>query len=160
CGMAVVAVGLLRRRLPLGLHGDRSTAVGAAAPLGDVVVMRAPVGQLAAGIVVPPAEFIMAALLDVIDRRRRAEPHFPIQLLRRLLDLEWATLGIRADARLDPGQLADPTVADQLARQAESPIRSLLAANLENAIRFLGNLDQRFAFLDGQGQRLLAVDIL
>ena len=46
---------------------DRSAVVHAEAPLGDVVVMGAPVGHLAAGVFVPPAELVMAAFLDVID---------------------------------------------------------------------------------------------
>ena len=79
--MAVVAVGLLGRGRAFGLDRDRAAAVGTEAPLGDVVVMGAPVGHLAAGVFVPPAEFVMAALLDVIDLRRRAQARSPSSAL-------------------------------------------------------------------------------
>ena len=52
------------------------------APLGDVVVVRAPVGHLAAGVLVPPAELVMAALLDVGHVGGRALPEVPVELLR------------------------------------------------------------------------------
>ena len=39
------------------------------APLGDVVVMGTPVGHLAAGILVPPAELVVAASRMIGDVR-------------------------------------------------------------------------------------------
>ena len=52
-------------------------------PGGDVDVVGAPVGELAARVFVPPAEIVVAALLDVVDLRRLAEPEVPIEFLRR-----------------------------------------------------------------------------
>ena len=65
-----------------GRGGDRAGVVLAEAPLGDVVVVRAPVGQLAAGVLVPPAELVVAPLLDVGDVGRRALPEVPVEPLR------------------------------------------------------------------------------
>ena len=42
------------------LDGDRAAAVHVQGPLGDVEVVGAPVGHLAAGVLVPPAELVVA----------------------------------------------------------------------------------------------------
>ena len=74
-----------------GFDAQGAGVVHAHRPLRDVDVVRAPVGELAAGVFVPPAEFVMRAAggvarvrgaraaLNVIDQRRLALPHFPIQ---------------------------------------------------------------------------------
>ena len=56
-------------------------------PGGDVDVVGAPVGELAARVFVPPAELVVAALLDVVDLRRLAEPDVPVEFLGRLGNL-------------------------------------------------------------------------
>ncbi len=53
-------------------------------PSGDVDVVGPPVGELAAGVFVPPAELVVAALLDVVDLRRLAEPDVPVEFCRRV----------------------------------------------------------------------------
>jgi hypothetical protein len=56
-------------------------------------------------------------------------------------------------------QLADATIAHQFARQAKSGITPLLAAGLQDTARFSGLLDEMFAFLNSQSQRLFAINI-
>src|SRR5262249_7475847 len=62
--MAVVAVRLRRRCCAGRLDGDGTIAVHAETPMGDVVVVSAPVGHLAAGIFVEPAELIGMPAVD------------------------------------------------------------------------------------------------
>src|SRR5207249_1535002 len=95
--VGVVAVGLVDRLGALGVDADRAAAVHAEAPLGDVVVVGAPVGHLAAGILVPPAELVVAALLDVVDRGGLAEPEVPVEPLGHRGRRERALLGVVAD---------------------------------------------------------------
>ena len=65
-------------------------AVEAHAPEGDVVVVGPPVGDGAAGVVVPEAEGDVAALGDVLDQGGLAEPHVPVERLGRFLGGERA----------------------------------------------------------------------
>ena len=53
-------------------------------PGGDIDVVRAPVGELAARVFVPPAELVVAALLAVRNLGRLAEPEVPVEFLWRL----------------------------------------------------------------------------
>ena len=165
--VAVVAVAAL---VGLGrlehFHRDGAAAVLVQGPLRDVQVVRAPVGHLAAGVVVPPAELVVAvrllALLAIGDLRGRAEPEVPVQALgdRRFRDR--AARRVAVDAALDGLDLADAAGADQLDRQAEhaAEIGSLLAAGLQDAAGVLDRLLDRQRLGDGQRQRLLAVDVL
>src|SRR5205814_810342 len=78
-GAVVVGVGHLEGRMAVVAVGaiggggagadDRAGAalIHAEGPLRDVVVVSAPVGHLAAGIFIPPAELVMAAFGDVFD---------------------------------------------------------------------------------------------
>ena len=57
-------------------------------------------------------------------------------------------------------ELADASVAHQFAGQAEPPVAALLGAGLEHDLVVAHGLDQPLAFVDGQRQRFLAVDVL
>ena len=57
-------------------------AIQTAAPKRDVIVMRAPIGQGPARVVIPVTKRKMATLLDVSDIRRWPLPEIPIQTLR------------------------------------------------------------------------------
>ena len=57
-------------------------------------------------------------------------------------------------------QLAEPSFADHLDRQAESMIAPLPRSDLYDAPRFLDDLPKPFAFVDGQGEWFLAIHIL
>ena len=65
--------------------------------------------------------------------------------------------GGQADA--DRAQVADAAVADQLAGAAETLVRALLAAGLEDDLRLVDRVAHRAAFGDRERQRLLAVDV-
>ena len=165
--MAVVAVAAL---VGLGrledLDGDGAAAVLVQGPLGDVEVVGTPVGHLAAGVLVPPAELVVAvrlvALLAIGDLRGRAEPEVPVQALGDGRLRERAARRVAADAALDGLDLADAAGADQLDRQAEhaAELGALLAAGLQDAAGVLDHLLDRQRLGDGQRQRLLAVDVL
>src|SRR5262249_32621131 len=57
--MAVEAIGAIRRRRAGARNTDGPTLVHSQRPLRDVVVMCTPVGHLAAGVFIPPAEVVM-----------------------------------------------------------------------------------------------------
>ena len=127
---------------------------------------RAPVGHLAAGVVVPPAELVVAvrlvALLAIGDLRGRAEPEVPVQPLGDGRFRERAARRVAVEAALDGLDLAEAAGADQLDRQAEqaAEVGALLAAGLQDAAGVLDRLLDRQRLGDGQRQRLLAVDVL
>src|SRR5262249_35148971 len=146
--MAVVAVRLLGRRLAGCLDGDGPVAVHAERPLGDVEVVSAPIGHLAATVLVPPAVLVMATLRNVVDLLTRAEPHVPVELGRDGSGLE-GPLGVGADATLDAADLAEPAGADDLGGEAKlaAHLDALLAARLEDAPGRLLHLDERLSLL-------------
>ena len=121
--------------------------------------MGAPVGELAAAVLIPPSEFIMTSFLDIRDIRGRAFPEIPVEPFGNLAGLEGAADRVVADAGLGRVDLADASVANQLAGQPVAIVGALLAAGLEDAVVFSGRLDHRLAFLDGQRQRFFAVDV-
>src|SRR5262249_39540885 len=123
--VAVEAVGVGRRRVAPPLHRDRPGFIHAQGPLGDVVVVGAPVGHLAAGILIPPAEIVVATLPAVFGLRRRAEPEVPVEPFGRPLGRERAADRVVADARLDAADRADAAIADQFAGQAEAGVGAL-----------------------------------
>ncbi len=131
-------------------------------PLADVDVVGAPVGELAAGVLVPPAEIAVAPLLAVVDLGRLAEPHVPVQLGGGLRHGERAAGRAVADGRRDLPDLADPARADHGHGQQEHPVvvAPLLGADLDDPAGLLGDLAELLALVDGQRQRLLAVDVL
>ena len=104
----------------------------------------------------------VAALLDVVDLRRLAQPHVPVQLAGGLLLGEGAAGGTAADGRGHPLDLADASGTHQRDGQEEDPvvIAPLLGADLHDAARLLGDPAEHLALVDRQRQRLLAVDVL
>ncbi len=142
------------------LDPERTGAIHPQAPVCDVVVMGAPVGQLAAGVLQPPAKVPVRPLGNVVRIERRPEPHIPVQVLRHGLSFErpagrpGGKVGFNL---LDP---ADPAVAHKFARQAKPAVRALLAADLEDTLGLTPDLHQFLALVNRQGQRLLAVDVL
>ncbi len=122
--------------------------------------MGAPVGHGAAGIIQPIAEPEMAAFRNIVVESRLALPEVPVQLAGHLLRPERSVVGTGGEERGDLGELAEPIVPHQLAGQAETRVAALLAAGLENSFRGLHGGHQPLAFVDSEGERLLAVDIL
>src|SRR5579875_2362278 len=109
-------------------------------------MMRTPIGHLAAGIIVPPAELIMTIGLSVLQAignlRSGTEPEVPIQFGRRLDRCDGTAGWIAADTAFDGLDFADAPGTHQLESQAKHAVinRSLLAAGLQDAARLLGNL--------------------
>ena len=77
--VAIVAVGLVRGLGAGGRDVHRARPVHTEGPLGDVVVVGAPVGELAAAILVPPSKFVMTSFLDVRDVGCRTFPEIPVE---------------------------------------------------------------------------------
>ena len=61
----------------------------------------APVGEFSAGVFVPPAEVIVASLLDVVDFGSLSEPHVPIEVCRWGGFGEGSTGGAAVDSACD-----------------------------------------------------------
>lgn len=107
-----------------------------------------------------PSELIMTSLFDEIDFGGPAEPEVPVELFGDGFGGIGAAFGVVADAGLDGLDSAEPAVADQFAGQAEASVGALLAADLEDGVLPSSDLDQSLSLGDGQGQGLLAVDVL
>ena len=65
-----------------GLDAQRAGLVHADGPLGDIDMMRAPIGHSTAGILKPKTEIVVASLLNVLNLWRLAQPRLPVQLGR------------------------------------------------------------------------------
>src|SRR5438093_4759514 len=122
-------------------------------------MVRAPVGHHPAGVLEPVAEGAVGALPDVFRLRGGAEPHVPVEPLRHRLGLERPAPRTVRDPRFDALDLAEAVVADQLAGEPKARVRPLLAAGLEDPAGLALGADELPALLDGEGERLLTVDI-
>ena len=147
-----------RRRDHFRFHVHR--AVQADGPAGNVVMMRAPVRDRAAGIIKPPAKLPVASLLHVIHLGSLAEPEVPIQFLR--------AAGRDGTARraTPPGtntshlfEFADAPVAHQFAGQMESLVAALLRAGLEHNSVIAHGFDDVSPFVNRQRERLFSIYI-
>ncbi len=122
--------------------------------------MRAPVGDGASRVVEPPAEGLMAALLEILHLRRLAEPQVPMKAVRHRLRLERAVAQAGRHEHRHLRELADPAVAHELAREPEQPVAALLRAGLQHDTLLAHRFDEALALVDRVGQRLLRVDVL
>ena len=133
--MAVVAI---LDALLLAFEGgdfDRAAVIHAECPLSHIIMVSAPVGHLAAGISVPPAELVMATLLNKGYIRGLALPKVPVEAFGRRFSLERAACIGVADACFDLLDLADAAILHEFAGKTElTQLRSLLAACLEDTI--------------------------
>ena len=166
-GFEVEVGGGVPKRLfgPGGLtvfDGDGAGEFGAHAPLGDVGVVTAPVGDLAAGVVEDPAEVDVAT---AGGKRGGAEPHIVVKrggdgfgglAVNGLVGVE----GAAGEAAEDGVEFAEAAIADDFAGFAEAGVGALLAAGLEDAVVFGDGGDHGAAFGDREGEGLFAVDIL
>src|SRR6185369_17433977 len=151
-------------RIELALADDLSWAVviHAQCPLGDIEMVRAPVGHLAAGIIPEETEVVMDTLLVVRPGRSGSEPHVVIELRRgRAVRHGWILSPIHAHQADEHAlDFTDATVADVFRRLEELGFGTLLAAALHDAFGLARGPHQRLAFLDEERQRLLAINIL
>ena len=153
-GMLGVGTVDLRGALTLGVFLQR--------PLGDVDVVRAPVGELAAGVFVPPAKLVVAPPLAVVHLRRLAEPHLPVEFLRRLRDGERTSRRTAVDADRHLLDVAEQPLVDHVHRSQELILLApLLRADEKLELRKLlrGGPGQP-VFLERQRERLLAEHVL
>ena len=144
----------LDRPLALGIFLQR--------PLRDVDMVRAPVGELATRIFVPPAEFIVAAAVAEGHLGRLTEPHVPIEAAGHILDRKGATDRACADAGRHFLDLAEQALVDDVHGPAELVLLSpLLRADEELELRkFFSGGPGELVLFKRERQRLLAEDVL
>ena len=119
----------------------RAAAVGADTPLGDVVVMRAPVGHLAAGIIGEPAELVMAPVGAIVRIRRRAEPEVPIQLRPAAWSAAARCPGRRGRCAYRRAPACRSCCCAPVRKPSGSGVGPLLAAGLEDRAVAPGGVD-------------------
>src|SRR5204863_1239675 len=94
-------------------------------PENDIVMMGAPVGHRATGVVVPIAEHGVATLWKVFHFGRLAQPEIPIEFLRHGQGLEWTFPQSRGKPNGGFLELSDTPIANQFASEAEARIAAL-----------------------------------
>src|SRR5579871_465118 len=117
-------------------------------------MVGSPVGHLAAGILIPPTEVVVAALGDVVDARGLAQPHLPIETLGNGSRFEGSPLRRRADAASDSFHLANspfPDDADRFEKTA-GHLASLLGPHLKDAFGRFQNFDDLLSLVDRERQ--------
>lgn len=141
--------------------------VHAEAPLGDVEVVGAPVGDHATAVFAegaPVGEVGMDAAGAehgvVFAPGGGAEPEVPVEAGFGGFGGEVAPAAGAADADVNFLDLAEGAIADQLAGSTEFAGGALHGAGLEDATVFAYGIDQGSGFVDGLGEGFFAVDIL
>jgi hypothetical protein len=87
-------------------------------------------------------------------------PHVPVEIFRHRRFLERPFTAARRQPHVDFLDLAEPSIANEFARQSKVSIAALLTSRLKDALRFLLRFNESFAFVDRQRQRFFAIDIL
>src|SRR5690606_8454323 len=137
-------------------------AVALQRPQRDVDVMCAPVGELAAGVFVPPAEVAVTALVSIVDERRLSEPAFPVELAGGIVLFEGSAAVAAVDAHSDSLHVADQSLLDHVDRPQEAfTVAAQLRANEEHLVGVpaAGAADE-LIFLERERERLLAENAL
>src|ERR1035438_3602886 len=101
----------------------------------------------------------MYTVLGVGHLRRAAQPCLVVQVGRDRHLFRVAAGRVHGQTDLDGMQLAEASIADQLAGDAELGSGALLAANLEGALLSTDDVAYRAAFGEGHGERFLDVDV-
>src|SRR5688572_3639578 len=96
--------------------------------------MRAEIGHLPAGVIPEPAEMVERAVWVVSPPRRRAEPHFVIQIGRRILirRIAKARRDVAEKVALHGNELPQPSAANELARPLIMRAGALLRSHLHD----------------------------
>ena len=131
-------------------------------PGGDVDVVRSPVGELATGILVPPAELVVAAFLPVVDQGGLALPEVPVEFLGRGCCRERPTGRTAVDPHGHFLDIAQKSFLDHVhGAQPTAAVTTLLGANEENfvAVLFAGVANQ-LVFFERQRQWFLTENVL
>ena len=136
------------------------------APLGDVEVVSAPVGDAATAVFA-----VVAPVWEVVVNAARtengvvgafgcgAEPEVPVEAGFKWFFGEIAELAGAADADIDILDFADAAVADEFAGGAEFAGGTLHGAELKDALIAANGVNHGAAFRDGVSHGLLTVDI-
>lgn len=148
-------------------HGAHALLIEADGPGGDIDVMGAPVGEFSAGILVPPAELVMAAFFGVIDLRSLAEPLVPIEFGRRSGGFEGAADLAAVDADGDLSDFAQESLLHHVDGAGEHALTyenaacgALLRADGKDAVGiFPASVADELVFFEREGQGLLAKDM-
>lgn len=124
--------------------------------------MGAPVGELAAGVLIPPAKLIVAALFPVIDLRRLSQPHIPVQVARRFGHRERSTGGSSVDADHDLFDVTQQPFLHHIDGSQEPIVTAaLLSPHQEDSVVILSaGVANQLVFFECQCERLLAEDML
>ena len=102
----------------------------------------------------------MAVLSVVRHHGRLADVEIPVQSFRNGHFREWAVDRAGGQTHDDMLELADAAVANQFAGEAEIAVAALLAADLNDALVVAHRFHEAFAFVNGERERFLGVDIL
>ncbi len=160
-------------RIAAAANGNRSIglSIELQRPVADIDVVGTPIGQLAARVLVPPAELIvavgvaatlavLAGQVPVVDFGCGSEPAIPVEFLRHIDDRNRWARRRTTNRCLKAIDFAKPTLGNDGHRLDEQVERaSLLRAHLNNTVGVLLYLANQLAFVDRQGQWLLAVDV-
>src|SRR5688572_20514590 len=120
--------------------------------------MSAEVCRLPAGVVPNEAEFIQTAIRVIRRVRRRSQPHLVVESFRYWHRLPAGTRAdkiVLCDERCDSLQLTYATIAYKFTAAADSVVRAMVAARLQNTFVFSHGFDHCFAIIDRQRQWLL-----
>ena len=150
------------RQRALAFDPRRAGVQPADRPLGNIDMVGTPIGELAAGVLDPPAERPMRPLRAVRPLRRRALPELVIEPLGDRLRRERAAVEPRVDADADRADLTEPPGPHQRDRlgKAASDLGPLLRADQQRASGPFGLANEVAALGDGDGRRLLEVHVL
>src|SRR5678815_3474847 len=102
----------------------------------------------------------MTTLRYVIVRCRLALPGIPVEPLRHRRRGKRAAMQTSRQHDLNVFESANPSIAHQLAREAKARVAPLLAASLQDPLRFANGCDKAASLINREGQRLLAIDVL
>ena len=166
-GVNELSAAFCRLEILGGFHLHGAVFIHAEAPLGDVDVMRAPVGDHAAaefaGLAPVREGFAFADRAEFVvegHERGRAAPHVPVEAF----GLRFFGVGVRrggiANTNGDAFDLADDTVANEFAGDAELLAGALHGAGLEHAVVLFDGFDDGDGLVDVVREGLLTIDVL
>ena len=133
-------------------------------------MVRAPVGQLAARVFIPPAELVVATRpafglavvagqIAKVSLGHGTEPAVPVEVLRGLGDGNVGAAWGAVDAAGRALEFADASGLKQRDRFDEPLVAALLGADLDDPSRLAAGLADQLAFGDRQRHRLFTVDV-
>ena len=129
---------------------DGTGFLHAGSPLGDINMMRAPVGHLPPRILIPPAERVMTAFLDIGDFGCLPLPQIPVQDGRNRLSFERASSFVFTESDRHFLQITNPAILDHFNGLTKTVIASLPGTDLNDGLGLSNDLVDDFSFIDCQ----------